>query len=232
MRPADVSQVRSLHLFRDMADGRFSELVEAAYLQRFPAHVSLIAEQERPDFLHIVLEGSVELFSQHAGRRTTIAVCQPVTTFILAAVVTDQPYLASARTLEGSRILLLPAESVRAAFDADGAFARSIVRELSQSFRTVMKELKNQKLRTSVERLANWILANPDIQTGRGEFRLPYGKRILASQLGMTPENLSRGLAQLAECGVAVSGQVLVVRDIPRLRAFAKPIPSIDDVAY
>ena len=38
--------------------------MSAAFLQRFPQGVSLIQEGELPDFLHIVVEGSVELFAQ------------------------------------------------------------------------------------------------------------------------------------------------------------------------
>lgn len=231
MRPGDFEQVRSLHLFKEMADESFARLVKGAFLQRFPGRVSLIAENERPDFLHVVLDGSVELYSEHKGRETILAVVRPVATFILAAVVGDLPYLASARTLEPSRILMLPADSVRSIFDADGAFARSIVAELSRSFRRVMKELKGQKLRTSSERLANWILVHAG-ETEAGRFTIPYDKRTLASRLGMTPENLSRNFAQLSRHGVAVNGREVVVRNPDRLTAFANPTQSIDDQDY
>ena len=232
MRAADADQIRPLPLSRDMAAERFGELVKAAYLQRFPAQVALITEHDRPDFLHVVVEGGVELYSQHAGRETTISICRPLSTFILAAVVRDLPYLASGRTIETSQVLLLPAEDVRAAIDADSAFARAIVRELSTSFRGVMKELKSHKLRTSAERLANWILASDARNGANGGFTLPFDKRTLAARLGMTPENLSRTLAQLSEHGVAVRNRDVTILDPPRLRAFANPTPSIDDEDY
>lgn len=232
MRPSDIEQIRSVHLFRDMTGAHFEALVKAAFLQRFPARVALIAEHDKPDFLHVVVEGAVELFSKHGRRETTISVCRPFTTFILAAVIGDLPYLASGRTLEPSRILMLPAEAVRSVFDHDSAFARAIVRELSRSFRGVMKELKSHKLRTSSERLANWILANEARAGGHGRFTLPYDKRTLASRLGMTPENLSRNLAQLADQGVVVRRREVVIRDRAKLAAFAMPTPSIDDPDY
>jgi len=232
MRPADVEQIRSVHLFRDMADDRFETLVKAAYLQRFPAQVSLIVEHEKPDFLHVVVDGSVELYSRHGRRETTIAVCGPVTTFILAAVVSDLPYLASARTVAPSRILMLPAEAVRSVFDEDSAFARAIVRELSRSFRGVMKDVKSQKLRSSAERLANWILVHHAGNGGTDRFTLPYDKRMLASRLGMTPENLSRNIMQLTEHGVVFERREVVIQDTAKLSAFARPTPSIDDADY
>jgi CRP/FNR family transcriptional regulator, transcriptional activator FtrB len=232
MRTTDIEQIRSAHLFREMGEEHFAELVKAAYLQRFPAQVSLIAEHEKPDFLHVVMEGGVELYSRHGRRETTIAICRPFTTFILAAVVRDLPYLASGRTIEPSRVLMLPVEDVRSAFDRDGAFARAIVRELSSSFRGVMKELKSHKLRTGAERLANWILVNDRRNGGDGRFTLPYDKRTLAAQLGMTPENLSRNLAQIAGHGVTIKNRDVVVDDAAKLTDFANPTPSIDDDDY
>lgn len=232
MRPADIEGVRSIHLFRDMAEANFAALIEAAYLQRFPAQVSLIAENGRPDFLHVVVEGSVEIFSRYGKRETTIRVCRPVMTFILADVVNDRPHLASARTLEPSLILMLPAASVRNTFDEDGAFARSIVWELSRSYRNMMKELKNQKLRTSAGRLANWILVNRSENGEAERFRMPYDKRTLASHLGMTPENLSRNLAELRTHGVMIEGREVIITDARKLSAFAKPTASIDDKSY
>lgn len=232
MRIADAEQVRSVHIFADMGEDQFATLVKAAYLQRFPAQVSLIVEHDQPDFLHVVMDGGVELFSQHGRRETSISICRPYSTFILAAVVRDRPYLASGRTIEPSRILMLPAEAVRVAFDNDGAFARAIVRELSSSFRGVMKELKSHKLRTSAERLANWILIHDTRNGGDGHFNLPYDKRTLAARLGMTPENLSRTLGQLAGHGVTVRHRAVTIEDPAKLTDFANPTASIDDADY
>jgi CRP/FNR family transcriptional activator FtrB len=107
------------------------ELVRAAFLQRFPAHVVLITEGERADFLHVVVEGAVELFAAHGGRETTIDIIHPVTTFILAAVVQDGVYLKSARTLAPSRILMIPAETVRSVLLSGGVFSVATAKSLT-----------------------------------------------------------------------------------------------------
>jgi CRP/FNR family transcriptional activator FtrB len=52
-----------------------------------------------PEFLPIVIEGSVELFGTINGHETTIEIMRPVATFILAAVIHNAVYLKSARTL-------------------------------------------------------------------------------------------------------------------------------------
>lgn len=229
MRPDDIPAIRDLDLFASMAEDRFRALVQAAYLQSFPARVDLITEGDPGDFLHIVVSGAVDLYAGWNGRETSMATVRPISTFILAATIRDAPYLMSARTLEKSRIILIPSEDVRAAFDADGEFARAVVRELAQCYRSVVKAQKDLKLRSSLERLANFLLRQQRRAGGVPGFELPFDKRRLASFLGMTPENLSRAFKSLQNYGVAVDGARVTINDRADLESLAKPTPLIDD---
>lgn len=228
MRTQDSEIIRALPLFRGMTDTRFDDLMRAAFLQRFPAHVLLIKEGELPDFLHVVVEGAVELFAGRDGHETTIDILHPVTTFILAAVVQDEVYLKSARTLTPARILMVPAEAVRSVFDQDAAFARAIVSELATRYRDVVRELKNQKLRNGVERLASWILAGDRAVGETGIVPIVHDKRTIAALLGMTPENLSRNLAILSADCISSEGREIRITDREKLRRIAMPDPLID----
>lgn len=228
MRPQDLPEIRTLALFSEMDESHFEQLVRGAYVQTFPPQIDLITEGDPSDFLHIVLDGTVCLFASWNGRETTMATVRPVSTFILAATIRDAPYLMSARTLEKTRVVLLPSLDVRAAFEADGAFARSIVAELASGYRMVVKNTKDLKLRTSIERLANYLLRQHE-HAGGVEFELRLEKRRLASFLGMTPENLSRAIKALKPYGVEIVGMKVRLADPDDLRTLAKPTPLIDD---
>jgi CRP/FNR family transcriptional regulator, transcriptional activator FtrB len=228
MRKSDWELIRALPLFNDMSETNFTELLNAAFFQRFPQHTTLITEGDLPDFLHIVVDGSVEMFSTHNGHETTLDIMRPVTTFILAAVIRDDVYLKSARTLSPAQILMIPAQTVRDVFGRDAAFARAIVNELAERYRTIVRALKNEKLRTSAERLANWILQTDAMQGHGHNIELAFDKRTLASRLGMTPENLSRNLAMLAKYGVKSSGRDILIENPAALARFAKPNVLID----
>jgi CRP/FNR family transcriptional activator FtrB len=229
MRTSDVPEVRSLPLFEKMSDDSFAALMRAAYVQTFPPHVEIVSEGDDCDFLHIVVDGSVELFASWAGRETSMAIVQPVNAFILAATIRDAPYLMSARTIEKTRMVLVPSTDVRAVFDADNAFARAVVEELAQAYRAVVKGKKNLKLRTSIERLANYLLRMRERAGGGPEFELDMEKRRLASLLGMTPENLSRAIRALQPYGVEVDNSRVRIEDPADLIGLAKPTPLIDD---
>ncbi len=226
------AEIRSLAIFEHMADANFEAIMRGAYVQNFPPQVDLITEGDTADFMHVVISGSVELFATWNGRETTMSVVRPISTFILAATIKDAHYLMSARTLEKSRVIMLPSSDVRRVFDEDHKFARAVVTELAQCYRAVVKNSKELKLRTSLERLANHLLRQQARTNGAANFELTIEKRKLASQLGMTPENLSRAIKALRPYGVTIQGTTVQIAKQDDLVQLAKPTPLIDDPAF
>ncbi len=229
MRQDDLQQMRTLRLFDGMVESHVESILRVSFLQRFPAHVELAREGEPADFLHVIIDGQVEVYSSHHQRETTVGILGPGQSFVVAAVLLDRVYLKSARALSPSRILLIPADAVRQYFEKDVHFARSLAIELAVAYRGLVKELKNQKLRSSLERLANWLLVRNTETGALGRFDLPFDKKVLAACLGMAPEALSRSFAALAAYHVDVDGPSVQLRDIDALRKLAYPSALIDD---
>ncbi len=222
------ADVRNLPLFANVADATFHALFRAAYDQVIPPHVMIVQEGAPADFLHVVVEGMVELYGSANGREATMAVVRPVSTFILAACVKDAPNLMSARTLQRSRILLIPSQNVRAAIADDSQFAINAMQDLAGAFRGMVRHTKNLKLRNTRERIAAYLLRQSRLLGNAAGFTLPVEKRLIASYMGMTPENLSRALKSLAEDGCKVAGQLIVITDRKRFEALAGLSPLLD----
>lgn len=221
--------LQALPLFRGIDEASFTALMRGAYLQAFPPQVELIREGDASDFLHVLVDGMAELFASWNGRETLMQLVHPVSTFILAATIRDAPYLMSARTLERSRIVLIPSQDVRAVFAADPAFARAVVADLAHCDRDVVRHAKDVKLRNALERLANYLLRMRRATGDAAAFELPIEKRRLAAFLAMTPENLSRAFRTLEAYGVVVDGGTVRIVDPADLALLAKPTPLIDD---
>jgi CRP/FNR family transcriptional activator FtrB len=229
MRDGDLQRVRALPLFSDCSPQTFDAVTAGAFLQRFPAGTTLLLEGDQVDFLYVLLDGIVELEGTWNDKETTLSILKPVSTFILAAVVLEADGLMSARTLERSDILMLSGEAIRRAMQADATFATAVAQELAGCYRGLVRTLKNQKLRGGIERLANYLITQRLRQGGDPTFTLPHEKRVVASLLGMTPENLSRAFATLADYGVEVNGPRVTIARPVVLERLAKPDPLIDN---
>jgi len=229
---SDRERARGLPLFRCVSPQCFDGLMKVTSMQRIAQHAVFIEEDRLPQFLYIVLEGTVELFSRTGERETTLDIVRPTTTFVLPAVIRNEPYLNSARAFAPLKILAIPAAAVRDAFNRDEQLARAVAIDLAVSHNATVRALKDLKLLNSAERLANWILEASHEQGNNGNITLCYAKRTLASRLGMTPENLSRNLASLAKHCISLKGRVMTITDIEALRQYAKPSPSINGNAH
>jgi CRP/FNR family transcriptional activator FtrB len=228
MHDDDALVVRGISLFSTLSDKHFDDLFKMAYLQRFPEHVQLITEGDPAEFLHIIVEGTVELIGSSNDRETTMFVLRPVSTFNLSAVLEDSVYLMSARTKDRAKVLMIPAENVRKAMEVDSAFAQAMVMELAKRYRVVIRAFKEHRLRSGVERLANYLLRANEQASGKGQIELTEDKRTLAAILGMTPEYLSRAFSTLGKYGVKVNGNKISLTNLDDLTHLAKPNPLID----
>lgn len=231
MRESEIESIAQLPLFESLTPEYRDQLLRNSLIQRVPTGVTLFEQGERPDFLHILLEGTVELRAQDPARHEAVVeIVQPVENFILAAVVTDAPYLMTARTSARSRLLLIPAEQLRNDLRTEPGLALMVIGSLARHYRGLIRQIKSLKLRTSTERIGCFLLALAAEQKASGTVVLPYSKRLLAQRMGMTPENLSRAFAQLRERGVRLEGSRVIIDDMELLASHCHPDALIDDV--
>ena len=218
---ADAVQVRSIHLFKSLSEPSLPTLLKSASIKQFPARAELLSEGDRATTLYTLLQGSIELFSEHHDRRSTMAVNSSIRHFVLASI-TGNTNPMSARTLARSDLLLVPLPVIHRLMDTGPAFARAIAYELGGDVRDIIEDFKNHRLRTSIERVAEWIIRSDEAAGGAGSFVILHDKCTLASYLGMKPESLSRNLAALGNAGVSVRGRQVCVRDSAALAEIAQ----------
>jgi CRP/FNR family transcriptional activator FtrB len=232
LRAEEERFAAALPFFEGLTEASVKQLLGGALLQRFPMHAGIIRQGGSPEFLHVVVEGRVEVFTSYRDRETTVDVLGADACFIMAAVFLDKPYLKSARALSPARLLLIHGPAVREVLRKDLVFAEKCGAELAEGYRRLVKEVNNLKLRSSLERLANWLLHHASRDEINARFVIPFDKKTLAAKLGIAPEVLSRNFAALAAHGVKVTGKSVEVTDLQLLESLAQPLPEIDDPGY
>lgn len=225
----DADTIAALKLFVGAARTSVAAMAATARVQDYPTQSEIVREGEQADYLHILLDGLVQIVARDGDHETTMSVLEPPNSFIMAAVYLDRPYLQAARTLEPTRVLLLSGDAFRRLARTDLALSNNVAFELARDYRRAARELKNQKLRPGLQRLANWLVRRDAEAGANGRFAIPFDKKVLAARLGMAPEVLSRSFATLAKYGVAVDGRDVEIRDLKSLLRLARPSPLIDD---
>ncbi len=93
---------------------------------------------------------------------------------------------------------------------------------VDRNMRSMVLQIEHLKTRSAAQRLAAFILGLCPVQQGSCSVRLPFEKIVIAGQLGMQPESLSRAIVKLKAVGVRVEGGIATVPDVGRLRCHAE----------
>jgi len=224
-----VDLIGSIPLFERLDADLRARLEAIATLVTAKPDQVLAYQGAMPETLHVLLDGQVALSSTAAdGTTALIEVLHPVDHFVLASVLSRLPYLMTARAVTQARLLAIDAAGLLDCVEREAQLANTLLRSVSQEFRTMVRQVRDLKLRTAAQRLGCYLLARvKDGEATRADFRLPFDKGLLAARLGCRQENLSRAFATLRAYGVETHGSRVILHDIPRLKALAVP----DDVS-
>lgn len=211
--------VRALPIFSSLPADVMDKLLALTSIEQLPAKTVLIEEGEPQEWLFILIEGPLQLFTRGRAHEATLTILQAPILAFADAVPSGALALASARMLQASCVGRIAVREARRLFDEERDFADAVTNSIAANWRDLLRECRNVRARNGLQRLAAWILAMQDCAQTPSELTLPYDKAILASRLGMAPETLSRNLARLAALGVTIRGRKLKIEDVTRLRS-------------
>lgn len=223
-----ASPLAAIPWLADVPPATLEALAEHAVLHRVPAGVQLFEQAETPGVAQFLLEGEIELLAVRDSDETLVEVVRGPDLLLPAAVLNRQPYLARARVHHAAVLLLIPAEAFRRAVAADHAFCLAVLACQAAQFRRQMKLAKAVRLRSAEERLGVYLVSLCDGAADGAKVRLPLEKRLIASQLGMTRETLSRSFPAMARRGLRVVGDLLYADDLGAAREAFPGDPLID----
>lgn len=139
-----------------------------------------------------------------------------------AAIFDAAGFPFSAMVVDDSRLLVIPAASFVRRIQSDTDFALKLMVSMSEHFRRLVQQVEQLTVNSATERLVSFLVKMSQAATGPVVIQLPLDKNLIAGQLGMQPETLSRGLARLRSVGVETNGSVIKIPDVERLRGLGK----------
>ena len=219
-----ITALKSLALFRRLQPELLQSVARTCFVMEVAPNRMLQPQGQVPDSLFGLIKGAVELAADDGNNGGAVSVVVPGHIFTLAAVLDDEIALTEARTVQKSIVLSVPAQMVRNLVETDHDFCLAALQHATRYSRGLVKKIHGQKLRTSVERLALWMLDNSD---ERGRIEIPFSKRTLASLIGTTPESLSRVLAGLDSVVTRKPNRTFQIEDHAALVRIGRPSPFI-----
>jgi CRP/FNR family transcriptional activator FtrB len=208
-------------------DGESLEQVAAAGdLAEVQAGDILFREGMLPESLYVLLDGRVSLTGTSADASSTVIdILGPSSSFVLANVLADEPYLMGAQAVAGSRVVRIAAETMRQVVAAQPVAAMAMMRAMSAELGNMTRQVVDLKVRVAAQRLGTYLLSQvKEPAATKADFRLPITKGLLAPWLGCRAENLSRAFMALRAYGVETHGSRVLLHDVSRLRAYAGAI--------
>ena len=218
----DLELVARLPLFAGLRQGELLDLLIDSTMRKYGRNAVLFLQDEPATHFYVVLEGWIRLYRETPdGHESVIGVFTRGESFAEAAIFQSEVYPVNAGIVEDARLLSIPAEPFLQHLRNNPELCLNILASMSVHLRRLVRQVEQLTVRSSTERLVDFLLKLTPGEADSAIVELPWDKALIAARLGMQPETLSRSLAKLRRLGVETKGGRVSIRDLPALRQFA-----------
>lgn len=221
-----LSSLRQCRLFSDLSPEELDAVAETCSTQHLKKGEYLFREEEKALGFYVVQSGSINVHRVTPdGREQVIAVFRPFDPFAEVTLTTLETYPADAVALEQSTVILVKRNEFRKLILNNPDLSLRMLTSMSFHLKYLVQMIEDLKFKQIEARLAHYLNRQREESKGHehGVVRLDLAKRVLASQLGVTSETLSRTLAKFREEGlIRVDGPQIEITDRAGLVAYVE----------
>lgn len=218
-----LNALQATQLFGAMSETASYQLFAASQKITMDKDSLLYLQGDNPEWFYLVLSGWVKVFRETfdgdeaiielVGAGQFVGECTPLegNTHTCSAAVADKAVL-----------IRLPISLLGAAIKEDHKFALAMLENVAKKRLSQMKEIEGLKLQKADQRIGCFLLQQCNGQpSGERDLTLPYGKSLIATQLGMQGETFSRAIKKLRNAtDVQVTKNKVTVPDLKKLSEF------------
>ncbi len=198
-------------------------LMSRACAHRYGRGQTIVCQGDVSDSVFVALDGWIKVTRlAETGTEAIIACLTTGGSFGETSVLGSGPLAVSAEAVTDCSVLAIRAEILRELMAGRSDVMKSVMRLVDRNMRSMVLQIEHLKTRSAAQRLAAFILGLCPAQQGSCRVRLPFEKIVIAGQLGMQPESLSRAIVKLKAVGVRVEGGIATVPEVGRLRLYTE----------
>ncbi len=219
-----TATLRRCALFADLPPADLAAVAECCALKSLDKGEILFREGEVAEGFYVMHSGRMSISRLTPdGREQIICLFHPPESFAEITLATTETYPANATALEHAQVILVRKAPFHQLIAQQPKLALQMLGSMSLHLKHLVQLLQDLKGRQIEARLANWLLdQSPAARVGcPAVFELPVTKKVLAGQLGVTSETLSRTLARFREEKlIKVDGPRVTILHGPGLQAY------------
>lgn len=219
---SDLQIISRIAVFRGLKAETVEHIIAPATAVMLRPHDLIVRQEEPATAFFIVIDGWIKLYrGTPSGDETVIDIMTKGQSFAEAVAFTGNRYIATAKAVSDARVGRIPADHIVRCIRQSPDIALAMIASVSQHMHQLVQQVEQLKAQSGVQRVAEFLASLSLAEQGQCALALPYDKVLIAGQLGLTPESLSRAFARLRTIGVRVDASHVVVRDVAKLRALA-----------
>ena len=198
-------------------------IMSRASVRRYARGQMIACQGDENELVFVAMDGWIKVTRMsETGSEAIIACVTTGGSFGETAVLGSSPLAVSAEAVTDCSVVVIRAAILRELMFSRLDVMGSVMGLVDRNMRSMVVQIEHLKTRSAAQRLAAFLLELSPVERGPCRVRLPFEKLVIAGQLGMQPESLSRAIGRLKEVGVAVAGGVATIPDVHRLRRYAE----------
>lgn len=218
--------LRQSQLFSSLSSGDLAAVAEGCFVRSLQRGEMLFREGEISEGFYVMQTGAVSIYKLAPDRREQIiCVFRPPESFAEVTLATVDTYPANGIALEPSQVIVVNKVRFRELIRRQPDLSLHMLGAISLHLKHLVQTLLDLKGSQIEHRLAEWLMRqSPAVALGCPvSIQLNVPKRVLAGQLGVTSETLSRTFARFRREGlIQVKGSQIQVLDAHGLSAYGR----------
>lgn len=205
IRKAETREVRRHYLFAALDEAQCSRLLGHTRIRAFDAGQQLFSQGDEARTFFLVQQGVVKLYRvSPLGQEKVMRLIRGGQSFAESVMFMDEPrYPVYAQGVEAGTLASIDTAAyldvLRESFDT----CRTVMAQMTQRIQAHWDEIEALTLQNSRYRVVHYLLGLvPEGTSGEAHLTLPSRKTLIAAQLAVTPETLSRMLHALSDDGL------------------------------
>ena len=218
----DLQIITRVAVFRGLKPETVHDIIAPATAIVLRPHELIMRQDDPATAFFIVIDGWVKIYrSTQSGDETVIDMMKKGDSFAEAVAFSGDRYIATAEGVSTARVGRIPADHLIRCIRGNPDIALAMIASISQRMHYLVQQVEQLKAQSGVQRVAEFLASLSLVEQGHCALALPYDKILIAGQLGLTPESLSRAFARLRGAGVSINASQVTVNDIVKLRRIA-----------